>query len=63
MCHSAPKASYIDASTFDGECFDDIDVGCGSSIHVGPSVPYLGTLLTSDGKDDEDVAGAPHPQG
>jgi hypothetical protein len=40
----------------DGECFDDIDVGGGSSIHVEPSAPYLGSLLTSDGKDDEDVA-------
>ena len=56
MYHSAPRASYRDFSTFDGECFDDIDVGGGSSIHVEPSAPYLGSLLTSDGKDDEDVA-------
>jgi hypothetical protein len=33
-----------------------MDVGGGSSIHVEPSAPYLGSLLTSDGKDDEDVA-------
>jgi hypothetical protein len=31
-------------------------VGGGSSIHVEPSAPYFGSLLTSDGKDDEDVA-------
>jgi hypothetical protein len=31
-------------------------VGGGSSIHVEPSAPYLGSLLTSDDKDDEDVA-------
>jgi hypothetical protein len=54
--HSVPKASYRDFSTFDGECFDDIDVGGGSSIHVEPSAPYLGSLLTADGKDDEGVA-------
>jgi hypothetical protein len=52
MYHSAPKASYQGFSTL------DIDVGGGSSIHVEPSAPYLGSLLTSDGKDDEDV-----PQG
>ena len=52
----ATRASYRNFSTFDEECFDDIDVGGGSSIHVEPSAPYLGSLLTSDGKDDEDVA-------
>jgi hypothetical protein len=30
--------------------------GAGHSIHVEPSAPHLGSLLTSDGKDDEDVA-------
>ena len=31
-------------------------MGGGSNIHVEPSAPYLGSLLTSEGKDDEDVA-------
>jgi hypothetical protein len=40
------KAAYKDFSSFDGQCFNDIDVGDGSS-----TVPRK-----SDGKDDEDVA-------
>ena len=60
LYHAAPKAAYRDFATFVDkkgykECFDDIPVGGGSSIHVESSAKYLGSLITSDGKDTADV--------
>ena len=55
LYHEAPKASYRNYSTLDGEDFSDIDVGDGKSIHVESPAKYLGSLLHSHGKDDADV--------
>jgi hypothetical protein len=56
LSHGAPRASYSDYSTLDGEDFSDIlDVGDGKIIHVESSAKYLGSVLHSDGKDDADV--------
>jgi hypothetical protein len=55
LYHEAPKSSYRNYSTLDGEDLSDIDVGDGKSIHVESSAKYLGSLLHSNGKDDADV--------
>jgi hypothetical protein len=55
LYHEAPKASYRDDSTLDGEDLSDINVGDGKSIHVESSAKYLGSVLHSNGKDDADV--------
>jgi hypothetical protein len=52
----APKASYSDYRTLDGEDLSDVDVGDRKSIHVESSAKYLGSVLHSNGKDDADVA-------
>jgi hypothetical protein len=55
LYHAAPKASYTNFATFDDEDFDGVPVGGGASIHVESSAKYLGSWLTSDGKDTVDV--------
>ena len=55
LYHEAPKSSYRNYSTLDGEDLSDIDVGDGKRIHVESSAKYLGSLLHSNGKDDADV--------
>jgi hypothetical protein len=63
MYHSAPNASYQDFSTLDGECFDDIDVGGGSSIHAEPSAGAVPGQSSDFRRQGRRGRGAPHPQG
>jgi hypothetical protein len=50
LYHAAPKASCANFATV-----DDVPVGGGASIHVESSAKYLGSWLTSDGKDTVDM--------
>jgi hypothetical protein len=55
LYHAAPKASYTNYATFDGEDFDGVHVGGGASTHVESSAKYLGSWLSPDGKDTMNV--------
>ena len=52
---AAPPSAYTDPATFDGADLSNIDLGEGFYFPIVFLFCYLGSVFTSDGKDDEDV--------
>ena len=51
----APPSTYIDPSTFDNTDLSNINLGGGRFFPIVAHFCYLGSILTRDCKDDEDV--------
>lgn len=53
---SAPSSQYVDPVSFDNTNLNPIDLGNGRFLPVVDKFNYLGTILNSDCRDNEDVA-------
>ena len=53
---AAPPTTYADPDTYDGVDLSNIELGGGTFIPVVASFLYLGSILTRDCRDDDDVA-------
>ena len=52
---AAPRSTYVDQQTYDGRDLSNLDLGDGVYMPVVARVKYLGSILTRDCTDNEDV--------